>query len=1821
MDIFIPFPVKSDHLIQERLSLQLGTFQDESGKLKDYVSVFNHDVEALNNILNNPPSIYSYYEKTLSLQIAYNESLAKAQARWQNSEKSFEIGSSVIKDLTEQKKRFESARAAMDAVDEKNLKIRGMLGALPKEAEHADFWDKIESCANTLDKNDQKNYKDVVLRVAKALDNDDKGTRLKVLLMLLEKSESITKEYLIKKAIECDKDKKGKTYKIIEDVTSLISQRAARLKSLKADWLSQGVFAQASAKDLLKIKIDLENFKSFLDFIESGVQLKRDFPTDEKIKNVISINKRKLFRLEQNLLSAMSWRVHAASIGGNIRFDDNHFALMKEIRDLVFIYDQKEDLSTIQPLLRQNQASLSYDMDFTTFEAFVKFIKRSDDEKAKNKWYLSKWVSEKKEESYFIPVVLKNNVLIPEQLSDFIPSSQGFSLTSWIHFWFFQTHSIASDFFGWLRRKFLGEHSEAILLINETIRQIKKFKNHLEEANAQGKGLNLLFLSQAAAFQDALEISDILTREKKRGQSLKPSWTVGVLLKWVPFFNRHKNYLFFKTYHHLLEQSESEMKKDGQFIAMQIVKDLEASLFDSIKQKIFLLPQNMLVDIHRFLTLYGDPSLLAQYHRIMHPVNILKKFNFLHDIKSEEEFKSLNEDNIYSFLSFAKKYWTSQQYQAALLVSGLILREKLPTTEDELKALFKGTKSLFDIQDEKEAKKEFLLLLAYIAKQYVFSTGDNGDDAAYWFLKKFYPKGYQNWKDQRNENLDDKFIFIRSLLDVSKDQEKFLDPQKQYDAGQIKLEYKYIGKYIHDLKYAQNEKPYMKLLYKLCQNYVKNYSGNNAIYADIVLSLGDLDLIVKYIEKRSSFLLAQADKSRISQNEEHFFSNAVKIKEVSQKLYQKLKEGYDGSHHAFENLVENVNHPEIYGVYYAKRLQYLIKNKNYQEVLDSKQLFDIVTHNPIFISEMNEYFDVSVAHAIKENDFSKIETLGFMHMVEKFGSLVNKEAYRVLRIKRLLEINDLQHTQIYVEALLKYISDLDSFLTLEKGKKLLAKIYTDMLKNLKENNEWRGHLQYLLDFFGVQQSKELLQENRALWLNLFLSRPDKFSEMASLGRPTLDLKYHYENIKIPTTDTDLSQYYGKQIDVVFDMIVKRLDTIDEDMSDDVIRLIERYTKDTSFKTHPQFMLLTKKVEDAKRAQQVMHALEMGDISLAVDLLNHFIEDFEGQKDLMHFDSSALKKDIVGYQQRVLEYLYICFVDKIQDEIILKQNLASKKLEKLNNQESLDIEKIKISKLSGLVKERIHDLIQKRKKIFDTYQAIYHNLDIEKLHELVLSEEDAILLKYGVPKKMRSQLLARIEMILGLVSHHDSLAISLNALHKYLSSSETELQNSVDLLNQIKLFKRTQTQYPELVEELAQTLIEQLNSNQSIRDLALFKDKNSTLQYTFAKYLTSKTKDALANALCERIGRLMQSDIYDVFDIVFERNEWLTYSMLYHWLMASEKINTSRLEKELSKKSQKYLSNMMVAFSNLESTMDLLLSKRENLYTKSYFDKQAPISLDAKLLEKEMEFLKQCLFIRMFGNVAQIKEIDRLLEQVSKRLRQAFMSGEVDPFREHCIKYADKLLTIAGNQNQRIQCAKLMNLWNRYLASNTELLQVQKEAMKDTVPVYLEQFEKNIYEYFIKKYKLDGDFLSSMFDLSKKIKLNEDLFDAKNILNVYSIHSFMNILKKYSQRSSRLGFGVLKERDAQKLYIAFCLVIQAKQLASLSIKKLRGSSVGSFDIAHISEILTATMLNLYKELGIKSNHFQRAMQMAICTDKDYFVSPSSDISKLSMGVKR
>lgn len=1821
MDIFIPFPLQKDRSLQERLLSGLGTFTDSNGQLKDYVSVFNHDVESINNILNNPPSVYRFYEEALRCQEEYNQALTQAKSRWQGSEKSFDVGSSVIKDLSERRKRFEAAFSAYQAADVRQNRLKAMMGDRSADTKFSKFWDELGAHALTLDKKDFGNYRQSIELCAKGLDKLDSVPRWSLIAPILENEKEISKNGFLKLAKEHDQKNKSqkKLLPIAQEIVATIGTRHERLQALKSDWLSQSLFILASSKDLIKLREELQNFKAFLDYIDQGLNLKSNNEIDEKIRKILSANRKKLQRIQVAMIHAMAWRIHAASLGGNLRFDDVHFAIIKEIKDLVFLYDDKEAIEPVKEYLGVFKNTLSYELDFETCEKMLKLIKRSKNKTAINKWRLTQWAKDS-DDKYYIPATIKHDALIPTEIVSFVPDKPGYTLTKWIAYWFFQTQQIANEIVAWFRKKLLGPHSEAVLFINESIYQTAQFKTLLEDEANKQKAIDLYHFSKTAAFLDAIEAHQFIQREKTRAEGVKPSWTMGVLLGWVPFFNRKDTYLFFQTYDEILIQSEKELRDNCQAIAVNVIRDLESSLFNSIKQRAFLLPKTLLKDLQTFLEIYATQEQISQFHNITAPIYILKRFNFLHDREEEQDDRQINDDNVFSFLAYAKKYWSNEQYEAAKLIAKIILKESLPTSNEDLTNLYHKTRCLLISTEEDKAKVEFMQLLKYIAKTYIFETGDDGDKDSYLFLKRFYPEAAKHWMDERNENLDDKYIFIRSLLDVRRYKEKDLKSDKPYDVGQTQLSYALIGKYILDIGGATN-KPYLKLLEPLIDKYINQYTGSNIKYREIIYQFSKFkkDILETYVKKRLRRLLSKRHTKDLTQTEIDYFCKVSKSALIIETIYNTLKEKYDGSHQQIETMIEKIYSPKINGIYYAKRLQYLIKNKHFQEVLDSHDLFEIVKNNPFFINEMNHYFDRAIGEAIDSQGYKEIETLGFCHMVERYGSLVNKEAYRILRIKRLLELNDLSQTQIYVEALLPYVPDLNTqFVTLEKGKRLLNQIYTEHLTSLKENNDWRGHLQYVLSFFGVNQSKALLQECRLLWLKLFLKHPEKFSEMAALERPTLDVKYHYENLNIPTSETDLKQFYGVNINEVFELMSQRLDLYSENINNQIVNLIVRYAKDQNFKTHPEYMLLSKKIEDFKRAQQILHAIKEKDIDTMIALFDHFLEDHQGQKELVGYDDSGIKEKIIAYQQILLKNLYDSLLNHFKDSVVSYENVTKGQLDEDDLYPSKLLSQIKHSKIPNATKRDFKTLFDHRKATLQYFSDIYNNLSIETLNLLSIKPEQIAFLKTHISKQLKAKLLKRIDMILSLVPNLDPLSISLTALYQYIQNDNLTDTENVQLLKTVTTYNQKQKEYPKLSESLAQRIIARLEKSQMIDDLPLFRDENSSLRETFVKYLSSNTKQSLSNALLGRIKEFTSCEVEN--NIIACREEWINYSKLYQWLKHSNDINTKKLESEVEDIIDDCLEETKDNFEMLTKALDLLFEddKDASSKTKIIANVLGPFSndksLEENLAEKESELLRKALLSRFFGNGAQRAKLDEAIDEISRRLHKAFMSGQIDPFSDHCIKYADRLIDVAGNKEQRIRHARLMDMWNRYLVNGEDLSSLQQVTVKEALNAYLLRLETQMYTYLKDKYDLDEQFDKKMRHLHRNVKEGFDVTNNSRIEKYYSNDSMLAILKAHAQKKGWFGLKKPTTQDATKLTVSFCLYLQAQQLIKLWLNKLEQGKLSTCDIHNLSEILANRFQALNDHFDVKSNGFKSDILKTINLDKEYFSAAILDESQ-------
>ncbi|HRE31338.1 MAG TPA: hypothetical protein PLD88_05125, partial [Candidatus Berkiella sp.] len=85
-----------------------------------------------------------------------------------------------------------------------------------------------------------------------------------------------------------------------------------------------------------------------------------------------------------------------------------------------------------------------------------------------------------------------------------------------------------------------------------------------------------------------------------------------------------------------------------------------------------------------------------------------------------------------------------------------------------------------------------------IAREYVFVTGDNGNDDSFHFLERFAVNAAKTWQAHRGNNLDEKFVFLNNLLSVKQGQERDLTTQAVQEIGSTQFKLQNHGRYIKD---------------------------------------------------------------------------------------------------------------------------------------------------------------------------------------------------------------------------------------------------------------------------------------------------------------------------------------------------------------------------------------------------------------------------------------------------------------------------------------------------------------------------------------------------------------------------------------------------------------------------------------------------------------------------------------------------------------------------------------------------------------------------------------------------------------------------------------------------------------------------------------------------------------------------------------------------------------------------------------------------------------------------------------------------------------
>ncbi len=1593
--------------------------------------------------------------------------------------------------------------------------------------------------------------------------------------------------------------------------------KLAKLEEIQQAWLGQGILSKGNTRDILKLMHELDNMKAMLDFLSSKINPNSLLVTDKNILNLITSNRHTLATIEQQCFNALGWRIRAATLCNNLRCDDALLGLIKDLQGIVLNEIPQDQLAQISDLVELPAHTKTFEMEFDNFAQALQIVQQATDKHWYHQWLSARWVTNPDNKN-LIEVVVQDDLVVPAKLAHLIPHQSSYKPDSWARYWFFRVNQYSQGFWGWLKRKFLGDYNETITFINESHRQATQFEMLLQAYKSQGYGLNLNYISDSPAFMAALSLPRMLNNESRRGERARPSWLSGYLFSFVPFLNRFASYQFFSLWREQVSDARRTIALKYRNIAKIIVEDYERLMLSSITSKSFTFYKGLIDDLEKFIRIYGEQEDIRKFNSISDPIFILQKFDFLLNEKAEENHRTLNEDALISFMNFAQRYWSNEKVDAIKALVNIINRSEVPANSIDDAALMLKVNCLLNKDDKQQS---FAQLMNLIATKYLFETGDDGTASVYEFLRRYAPQAFENWKTNRQMAIEEKFILINKILLDGQKKELALESSEIYEVGALQLFYNKYASYINDIKQADivNKTQNESALVKQARQYIKLYKGDNALYADLLVKLllpEQIPLLIEYVTKRFSFLMKghKQENERIDYADYEFVRYLSQHPIIMDSLASLIQNEYQGDNLELAEIVLSMNNAKLNAIYFGKYFSTLLNLGNYKQLLQDKDNFNQYCSSDDFNKITSAALSKVVEECIQNENWKKCESDEFHNLIETFGSLENKENYRLQRITRLLKKSNSDETKTYLcEVSRKLNGKLeDTLFTLPHMKKALDDTLALQVKQLLQNEQWEGHTQYFLEFFLSSASKDLLYDMRIQWLCDYLAHPKKFADENALERSYMEAKYHYQNKDVPNEEVSLETFYGKpNARRIKEVIIGFLEKIESPLTDEQMALIRRYLKDPMFALDGKGPFYCKKFEIYQKMLKILHMINEGDYQGAVKFCELFVDEIHGLEELNALNQSADREEVINYDKKMLSMVVVALQKKYRELIVTKDVLDAQVIDQPIIMKKIDNERSSLKRIileSGLtqeLKKAIQDMSEKEERAAVRAVNFANKLNFKTLHLINLNADVAYLFKNYLSESAKAYISKRIDIVKAYLSENDMLHAGLCAYQRIMESNsdEKDKQNDIEL---IERYRAKQRDYALMADNVALKLIATLDEGAPLTKCSLFNELKGSYQSAFIHDISVLTKKSLIRALELRIERMiLQNDNVTLSD----RSDWQKHGKLLGWLATS---NT----KEEKGAREKVQNLVKVSLEEAKKSLLTLIDKYDNVFlNKKEANKnilEASTYLPSQeVLQQEKTLLKQGLFIRSFGDDLQKKTLDRLLAEVAKRQRKVMMNALNGPFVEHCLDYADTLLTLSGSGKQRVECIHLIDAWNRYRGVN--MADVRSVAIENAIPQYINDFDNAIFQYFIKKHDLNENFTQLMLDKIDKWQLTDELIEPNQLLKSHPIAEFKQILVEQAQKVKHgMFYSGPSNNDAEKLFVSFCLALQAHQLANIWEKRLSQNPKGlrSFKPDDISEPLSSMVKTLSKKFDIGRNQFNESISRAIHKDKESFASWSA-----------
>lgn len=1312
-----------------------------------------------------------------------------------------------------------------------------------------------------------------------------------------------------------------------------------------------------------------------------------------------------------------------------------------------------------------------------------------------------------------------------------------------------------------------------------------------------------------SGFQGLCGLSEMIEKESLQIIQAKPHSIVSNLSYYTSFGTAYQFEQSLVLWQGVLKRIEEQCKAKASEIIKFISQNIEKDLFRDLQYNLFEFPPETMHCFKMFIEKYGDMEDKKIVSNLCSPIYVLNKFDLIKEHFNTSKIE-INDDSVQALLQFAKLYWTPEQIKAIETLTNLLEGEDFPRNIEEDSKFVKKMLPIFNNADN--PRKELLNFLEKFSESYLSKIADSGNDSVYRFLLRFHPQLAALWTNEREKEIEQKYTQVCQLFSGMTLPES--EPEKTLN---------YVGLlYSHD---QRKKTDYINSLSVFLQSYAEGYDGSvnflgSTIYALYQYNSDNLPSLAQIIEKRILYLI----KSNIELDEQDmdWFFQMRNNSEINEIILTVLEKNYQGR---FSNLTSifmvNTDMKIFECIFhkYVSRHFLKMEDKKIETLMDS---ISLLPSNKPYKALIDSILMKIIDKLNGPYYFQCQERIQFW--LKKHNSIEVIEHYFLNTLEIALKSNNWDALKITVNEISTWLglaqNHKPAFTILDNQTKL-HELYQRFFDTY-HSGKWNSQYQYLTEWITTPQTHTLTQCSRVKWFESFiLGKIDPNKEQASFK--SVDVKIHHANQSVPKVDTSLSHFYGRDnMTKIINLIRERIADFDPCMSEEVLEIISRYLSERELKSLPEGYLAYQEFEIYQKFVKLWRAISQYNFKESFQLYKVIMVDFKAisrlSKPHEESNSNSGLSSRAKYFQNKLTQLKDC------TDLLFKQNLFNQFY--LNGGSDQTLQDIYIQLFGEQEITGLSLLIQNAKEVYGHFSQLNNNLSQGKWNLVKLDLKVLNKIKSCVPPDKIEWMIKELIEPTQALDSNDRLK-SIVAYTRLIKNNYATLEEREQDESEVKSFNHDQENMVECAKKITADMLSKFKSCENMSEISLIFSKNNSIRTLLLQHIDAQHFGQLQHYVVMQLKGLFDGTCPKEYanlqlfweGILYDTSHWEALGELLNFIKAKYKNKRMPNEEGFLTLAQNSMEIANICFEDLQNLFVLSKSHPESLH-----DIQ---QLKREIAEKQNNCLRAAIFIRFFGSMEQQKLLEKWLDSIAAEQRKIMMKGISNQTVENALSFVEKLIAFAGNEEQKIENNRLNTEWFMYhgvdglpQANSDEVIGLRKAALEEAFHDYLPEFDKQLFNYFMDKFKCgEKGFFAFVSECKSKYDL-DNLLDVDKLIKTTDLKEITTKLKSLQidmpQEQKQVLFFKYKssvepnKRDAIKFLFALGMSTKLHCTIEMWKRQLNENpkvAVNRFVPALIHQPLTEMFLHINKKHDLGKNQFIEGVQQCINLEKKYFVN--------------